>query len=89
MTPTEVLTEIEKMPSDQKRKVLREITEQLDAQTPHGLNAKERNFINGLRQKGLLNEMPRRLPPNKSRLNFKRINITGEPLSETIIRERG
>lgn len=89
MTPTEVLTEIGKMPSAQKRKVLRELTEQLDTQAPNGLSAKERKFINSLRQKGLLTEIPRRLPNDNSRLNFKRIDVNGEPLSETIIRERG
>ena len=89
MTPTEVLTEIGKMPSTQKRKGLKKLAEQLGTQTPNGLNANERKFINGLRQKGLLTEIPCRLPPDKSRLNFKRVNIKGEPLSETIIRERG
>ena len=53
------------------------------------LNAKEKKFVNGLRQKGLVTEMPLRLPDDEFRRNFKRIEVKGEPLSETIIKERG
>jgi hypothetical protein len=52
------------------------------------LTAKEKKYINGLRQKGLLTEIPLRLPENEFRRNFKRIQIDGEPLSETIIKQR-
>jgi hypothetical protein len=86
MTPTEVLSEIQKMPLIEKRKVFSELNEQLD-QTDS--DAKEKKFVNGLRQKGLITEIPLRLPDDELRRNFKRIEIKGEPLSETIIRERG
>ncbi len=46
-------------------------------------------FLNGLRQKGLVTEIPLRLPHDEFRQNFKRIVVNGEPLSETIIKERG
>jgi hypothetical protein len=86
MTPTEVLSEIQKMPLIEKRKVFSELNEQLD-QTDS--DAKEKKFVNGLRQKGLITEIPLRLPDDELRRSFKRIEIKGEPLSETIIRERG
>lgn len=89
MTPTEVLNEIQKMPPDQKQKVWLELTEQLDDTKQTDLNAKEKQFVNGLRQKGLVTEIPLRLPDDEFRRNFKRIEIKGEPLSETIIKERG
>ena len=89
MTPTEVLSEIQKMPLVEKRKVFLELTEQLDQAEQTDLNAKEKKFVNGLRQKGLVTEMPLRLPDDEVRRSFKRIEVKGEPLSETIIKERG
>ncbi len=89
MTPTEVLSEIQKMPLAEKHKVLVELTEQLDHADQTDLDAKEKKFVNGLRQKGLVTEIPLRLPDDELRRNFQRIEIKGEPLSETIIKERG
>ena len=89
MTRAEVLNEIHKLPLDEKRQVLIELAEQLNQTGQADLNAKEQNFVNGLRQKGLISEIPLRLPDDELRRNFKRIEITGEPLSETIIKERG
>ena len=89
MTPTEVLDEIQKMPPTQKRQVFLELTEQLDQTQQADLKAKEKKFVNGLRQKGLVTEMPLRLPDDEFRRNFKRIEVKGEPPSETIIKERG
>ena len=89
MTPTEVLSEIRKMPLIEKRQVFLELNEQLD-QTEHtDLNAKEKKFVSGLRQKGLITEIPLRLPDDEFRRNFRRIEVKGEPMSETIIKERG
>jgi hypothetical protein len=89
MTPTEVLSEIQKMPFVEKRQVLLELNEQLDQAGETDLNAKEKKFVNGLRQKGLVTEIPLRLPDDEFRRNFKRIEVKGEPLSETIVKERG
>jgi hypothetical protein len=89
MTPTEVLSEIQKMPLVEKRKVFLELNKQLDQAEQTDLNAKEKKFVNGLRQKGLVTEIPLRLPDDEFRRNFKRIEVKGEPLSETIIKERG
>ncbi len=86
MTPTEVLSEIQKMPLAQKRRVFSELNEQLERTDA---DAKEKKFVNGLRQKGLITEIPLRLPDDELRRNFKRVEIKGEPLSETIVRERG
>jgi hypothetical protein len=86
MTPTEVLSEIQKMPLAQKREVFSELNEQLERTDA---DAKEKKFVHGLRQKGLITEIPLRLPDDELRRNFKRVEIKGEPLSETIVRERG
>lgn len=89
MTTTEVLSEIQKLPLTEKRQVFQKLNEQLDQSEQTDLNAKEKKFVNGLRQKGLVTEIPLRLPDDELRRNFKRIEVKGEPLSETIIKERG
>lgn len=89
MTPVEVLSEIQKMPLLEKRKVFFELNEQLHQAQQTDLAAKEKKLVNGLRQKGLVTEIPLRLPDDEFRRNFKRIEVKGEPLSETIIKERG
>jgi hypothetical protein len=89
MTSIEVLSELQKMPLMEKRKVFLELNEQLAQSEQTDLNAKEKMFVNGLRQKGLITEIPLRLPDDEIRRNFKRIEVKGEPLSETIIKERG
>ncbi len=75
------------MPLMEKRKVFLELNEQLDQAEQTDLNAKEKKFVNGLRQKGLVTEIPLRLPDDEFRRNFKRIEVKGEPLSETIIKD--
>ena len=88
MTPTEVLSEIQKMPLGEKSQVFLELTEQLNEARQSDLDYQEKKFVNGLKQKGLVTEIPLRLPDDELRRNFKRIEIKGEPLSETIIKER-
>ena len=89
MTPTEVLSEIYKMPLVEKQKILAELSEDLSQAEQKNLQAKEAAFVNGLKRKGLVTEVPLRLPDDEFRRSFKRINVKGEPLSETIIKERG
>ncbi len=89
MTTTEVLSEIQKMPLGEKSQVFQELNEQLNLARQSDLDFQEKKFVNGLRQKGLVTEIPLRLPDDELRRNFKRIEIKGEPLSETIIKERG
>ncbi len=89
MTPTEVLSEIYKMPLVEKQKILAELSEDLSQTEQKNLQAKELEFLNSLKRKGLVTEVPLRLPDDEFRRSFKRINVKGEPLSETIIKERG
>ena len=89
MTPTEVLNEINKMPLTEKRELLEKLNREIEEAEEPDLEINEKSFLENLCQKGLINEKPRRLPDEKLRQNFKRIGIKGEPLSETIIKERG
>ena len=88
MTATELLNQIEKLPLTEKRRVLARLEEQLN-QDKSDLDSREKEFVQNLLRKGIISEMPLRLPDDEFRQNFKRIEIKGEPLSETIIKERG
>lgn len=87
MTPTEVLREIRKMRPAQKKRVLRALTEQAEPES-NGYSEKQKEFIAEMKRKGLITELPLGLPDDERRRNFRRITVTGEPISETIIRER-
>jgi hypothetical protein len=41
-----------------------------------------------MKQKGLITEVPLRLLDEELKRNYKRIDVKGEPLSETIVKER-
>ena len=88
MTAAELLNQIEKLPLTEKRRVLARLEEQLN-QDKSDLDSREKEFVQNLLRKGIISEMPLRLPDDEFRQNFKRIEIKGEPLSETIIKERG
>jgi hypothetical protein len=61
-----------------------EITEveQIDIET------REKTFLENLRQKGFLDQIPQQISDDKLRQNFNRIEIKREPLSETFVKER-
>ncbi len=89
MTPTEVLTEIQKMPLADRRRIMEELADQTIQDEQAVAGAKEKKFVNGLKRKGLVTETPLGLPDDEFRSRFKRIEVKGESLSETIIKERG
>jgi uncharacterized protein with WD repeat len=89
MTPAEVLNEISKLPLVEKRKLLEKLNREIREAEETDSTSREESFLENLRQKGLLSETPRQVPDDKFRQSFKRIEIEGEPLSETIIKERG
>jgi hypothetical protein len=89
MTPTEVLNEISKMPLVVKKELLEKLTREIKEADEVGLDSGEESFLEGLRQKGLLSETPAQVSDHEIRQNFKRVEVQGEPLSETIIKERG
>ena len=89
MTPAEVMQEIQKMPLPDQRKIFDSLAECLNHSEQITLDANEQEYITGLRKKGIISEVPPRHPDNEFRRNFRRIEVKGEPLSETIIKERG
>jgi len=88
MTPAEVIDEIRKMPLSERRQVRDELRDELALPEVAGLSEKEQRFIKSMMKKGSISKLPRRLPESLERRTFKPITVTGEPISETIIRER-
>lgn len=89
MTPTEVLNEINKMPLVKKRELLEKLNREIKEAEEIPLANREKSFLENLRRKGMLNDLPQQVSDDNIRQSFKRVEIKGEPLSETIIRERG
>ena len=89
MTISEVLSEIQKMPLVKKQELLEKLSQEIKETEETDLETLEKNFVENLHQKGLISEKPYRISDEKFRQNFNRIEIKGEPLSETIIKERG
>lgn len=88
MTPTELLKEIRKMPLEARRQVHDELHNELSEPRLAGLGEKQHAFITSMMKKGLITKLPRRHTESIERRDFKPITVTGEPISETIIRER-
>lgn len=87
MTEAEVLNQIEKLPLEEKRRIMEKLEELINLEASD-LDSQEKDFAQDLLRKGIISEIPLRLPDEDIRQNFKRIEIKGEPVSETIIKER-
>lgn len=92
MTPREVLNEIQKLPLDEVRQVVRRLHEYLHAQEQATLTAEETEqredeFEQYLLAKGIISNLPTRDETDDDD-RFEPVAFEGEPLSEMIIRER-
>lgn len=88
MTPTEVLEEIDKMSLSEKRDLVERLRLEIAEEDIQHIEGNELSFAESLVEKGLLADLPKQTPDDEIRSDFKRIKIKGEPLSETIVRER-
>ncbi len=89
MTPSEILSEIHKLPlpeQDQLKKTLLEDSDLKGLEEQKETRITEEDFLQYLLAKGVINEIPEGITDEED--NFEPIEIEGEPLSETIIRER-
>jgi hypothetical protein len=86
MTTTEILNEIQRLPVNQqlelKNKILKE-TEINEEQQPKNT---EEEFLQHLLAKGVISEIPVGMTDEED--DFEPVEFEGEPVSETIIRER-
>ena len=93
MIPPEIMKEIQKMPLDDLRELAERLTNYLREQEKGALattqnEAREDEFERYLLAKGLINQIPTRDENDEDFDAFEPFKIDGEPLSETIIRER-
>ena len=93
MTPTEVLNEIQKMPPAEQRQVAEQLTNQLRGQEngelgEEELERREREFEQKMFEEGFFANVATRDETDEEFDEFELLEIEGEPLSETIVRER-
>ncbi|MBP9665266.1 MAG: hypothetical protein KBD94_11640 [Pyrinomonadaceae bacterium] len=75
------------MPISDRNRLLDCLEEDI-ASVENNEESKRATFLESMKAKGLITHIPSRKPDPEWRRNFKRITVTGEPISETIIRER-
>ena len=87
-TLEQIIDEARALSPGEQQKLREALDRELDPVGKTELDSKEESFVKRLRQKGIIAEVPLRLPDDELRQNYKRIEVKGEPLSETIVRER-
>ena len=93
MSATDVLSEIRKLSLDEAREVAERLDKYLREQERTALaaedtEAREDEFERKLLAKGIVSHIPTRDDTDEEFDKFDPIEVSGEPLSETIIRER-
>ena len=93
MTPAEILSEIRKMALNDVREIVEKLTNYLREREKAAITAKqseaqEDEFEHHLLAKGVISHIPARDETEEEFDAFEPIEVDGETLSETIIRER-
>jgi hypothetical protein len=93
MTATDVLSEIRKLTLDEAREVAARLENYLRERERAALateetEAREDEFERQLLAKGVITHIPSRDETDEEFDKFEPIEVAGEPLSETIMRER-
>ena len=88
-TLEQIIDEARALSPGERRKLREALDHELGSASQTDLDSNERAFVNRLRQKGLITAVPARLPDDELRRNYKRVEVKGEPISETIVKERG
>jgi hypothetical protein len=87
MTPEELIAEILKLPTEEQRQILNAILNaSSDSSSQISQPISEAEFEQMLLAKGIINEIPSSSYDLKE--DFEPIEVTGQPLSETILEER-
>lgn len=84
MTPQEILSELHKLPFPEQAKIAESILENGKNQAAPKMTEEE--FVKYLYAKGVIRKIP--VPLTDEEDDFEPVEFEGEPLSETIIRER-
>lgn len=87
MTPSEIINEIYKLPLPEQAEIAKNLLENSDAKGEERKpQITEEDFLKYLLAKGLITDIPKGMTDEED--DFEPIEVEGEPLSETIIRER-
>ncbi|HEY7546297.1 MAG TPA: hypothetical protein VID27_15510 [Blastocatellia bacterium] len=87
MTPQELIAEIFKLPSVEQRQVLEALLKRSsESSSPIAQPISEAEFEQRLLAKGIISEIPSGAVDHEE--DFDPIEVTGQPLSETILEER-
>ena len=86
MTPQEIINEIFKLPPSEQEKIAETVLKNREKSEAEKPQMTEEGFIQYLFEKGLITHIPEGMTDEDD--DFEPIEIEGEPLSETIIRER-
>jgi hypothetical protein len=86
MTPTEILNEIHKLPLNQQRELKEKLLEESETNGGTKPQISEKEFLQQLLAEGFITHIPEGITDAED--DFEPIEIEGEPISETIIRER-
>ncbi len=88
MNTTEILREIKKLPIPEKRDLFRQLGEEINIAALSDEERREEEFERMLLAKGVISQIPPRWNDDEED-SFEPVEISGKPLSETIIEDRG
>lgn len=86
MTPTEILNEIHKLPLNQQKELKEKLLQETRTNGETKPQISEDEFLQHLFAEGLITHIPEKYSDEDD--DFEPVEIEGEPISETIIRER-
>ncbi len=86
MTPQEIVTEIQKLPTAQKKEIIDLISGESQKQKPQ---VTEEEFLQMLYAEGIIGNIPNFDDYTDEDDDFEPIDFKGKPTSEIIIEERG
>ena len=87
-TLEQIIDEARALSPGERRKLREALDRELESAGQADTESKEETFVNRLREKGLISAIPPRLPDDDLRRNYRRVEVRGEPISETIVKER-
>lgn len=86
MTTTEILNEIHRLPPVQQKELKAKLFEETESNGKTELRMTEEEFLQHLLAKGIISEIPEGITDEED--DFEPVDFEGEPVSQTIIRER-
>ena len=86
MTPQEIINEIYKLPYPEQERIAESVLKNRDEKNISKPQMTEKEFAEYLLAQGIIRKIPKGVTDEED--NFEPIEFEGEPLSETIIRER-